>query len=119
AYLLKYDSLYGKCDAEIEVDGDDMKVDGKRVSVYQIADPEDLDWKKDGVDVVVEATGKFTSLAEADDHLTAGARKVLITAPCKDEAVPNIVMGVNDRDYDPAKYQVFSNASCTTNCLAP
>ncbi|PKL37117.1 type I glyceraldehyde-3-phosphate dehydrogenase [Candidatus Peregrinibacteria bacterium HGW-Peregrinibacteria-1] len=119
AYLLKYDSLYGKCDADIAVDGDDLRVNGKKVAVYQISNPSDLDWKRDNVDIVIEATGRFTSLAEADDHLVAGARKVLITAPCKDEAVPNIVMGVNDQDYDPAKYDVFSNASCTTNCLAP
>lgn len=119
AYLLKYDSLYGKCDADIAVDGKNLKVNGKKVAVYQIANIADIDWAKDKVDVVIEATGKFVSKSDGDKHVAAGARQCLITAPCKDLDVPTIVMGVNDADYDPSKYKVFSNASCTTNCLGP
>ncbi len=119
AYLLKYDSLYGICDAHIEVDGQNLKVNGKTVYVYQIADPREVDWGKHNVDVVIESTGKFTSKVDAQKHLQAGAKKVLITAPCKDLDIPNIVMGVNDKDYNPGDYDVVSNASCTTNCLAP
>lgn len=119
AYLLKYDSLYGKCDADISVKGENMVVNGKTVYVYRIADPAQLDWKKHDVDIVIESTGKFTAKADVEKHLKAGAKKVLITAPCKDPDVPNIVMGVNEGEYKPADYRVVSNASCTTNCLAP
>ncbi|MFC1616325.1 type I glyceraldehyde-3-phosphate dehydrogenase [Patescibacteria group bacterium] len=119
AYLLKYDSLYGKCDAQIEVDGKDLKINGNTVEVLQIKEPADIDWAGMDVDLVIESTGKFTSKVEADKHLRAGAKKILITAPCKDLEIPNIVMGVNEKDYNPADYDVFSNASCTTNCLAP
>ncbi|MBI2634632.1 type I glyceraldehyde-3-phosphate dehydrogenase [Candidatus Peregrinibacteria bacterium] len=119
AYLLKYDSLYGKCDADISVDGKDIVVNGKKVAVYQIADPAGVDWGKHKVDVVIEATGKFTAKSDGDKHVAAGAKKCLITAPCGDRDVPTIVIGVNEKDYDPAKYNVFSNASCTTNCLGP
>jgi len=119
AYLLKYDSLYGKCDADINVVGEDLEIDGKKVYVYQIKDPEDLDWAKHDIDLVIESTGKFTALTDTEKHITAGAKKVLVTAPCKDLAIPNIVMGVNQHEYDPSEYKVISNASCTTNCLAP
>ena len=119
AYLLKYDSLYGKCNADIQVDGDNLKINGKTVHVYQIKNPEELDWKQHDIDILIESTGKFTTHFDAEKHLKAGAKKVLITAPCKDEEVPNIVMGVNDGDFDSSEYNVFSNASCTTNCLAP
>lgn len=119
AYLLKYDSLYGKCNADIQVDGANLKINGKKVAVYQIKEPSELDWAKDDVDIVIESTGHFTDLENAEKHLKAGAKKVLITAPCKDEKIPNIVMGVNDADFNPAEYKVVSNASCTTNCLAP
>lgn len=119
AYLLKYDSLYGKCNADIQVDGANLKINGKKVAVYQIKEPSELDWASDDVDIVIESTGHFTDLENAEKHLTAGAKKVLITAPCKDEKIPNIVMGVNDVDFNPAEYKVVSNASCTTNCLAP
>lgn len=119
AYLLKYDSLYGKCDADISVEGENLKVNGKTVSVYQIRDINDIDWKKDDVDVVIESTGKFTDYEDVEEHLEVGAKKVLVTAPCKDMRIPNIVMGVNEKDYDPMEYKVVSNASCTTNCLAP
>lgn len=119
AYLLKYDSLYGKCDADIQLDGENLKIDGKLVYVYQIKEPSDIDWGKHDVDVVIESTGRFTSRAEVLQHLESGAKNVIITAPCKDPEVPNIVMGVNNSDYDPSKFDVISNASCTTNCLAP
>lgn len=119
AYLLKYDSLYGKLNADVSTEGQNLKVNGKTVYVYQVADPAKIEWKKHDVDVVIESTGKFTEKVDVEKHIVAGAKKVLITAPCKDEEVPNIVMGVNEKDYDPSKYQVFSNASCTTNCLAP
>ncbi len=119
AYLLKYDSLYGKCNADIKVVNGNLSVDGKEIAVYQIKNPEDVDWKKHDVDIVIESTGNFTSMEDAERHLRAGAKKVLITAPCKEESIPNIVMGVNEKDYDPKKYNVISNASCTTNCLAP
>jgi len=119
AYLLKYDSLYGKCNADIQVDGANLKINGKKVAVYQIKEPSELDWAKDDIDIVIESTGHFTDLENAEKHLKAGAKKVLITAPCKDEKIPNIVMGVNDVDFNPDEYKVVSNASCTTNCLAP
>jgi glyceraldehyde 3-phosphate dehydrogenase len=119
AYLLKYDSLYGKCNADISVDGKDLVVNGKKTAVYQIRDPKDLDWKKHKVDIVIEATGKFTEMEDVQKHLHAGAKRVLVTAPCKDENIPNIVMGVNDEEVDLDKFKVVSNASCTTNCLAP
>ncbi len=119
AHLLKYDSLYGKCNAEISVKGKDMIVNGKTVYVYQIDDPSKLNWKKHKIDILIESTGKFTAMEDVEKHLTAGAKKVLVTAPCKDPAIPNIVMGVNDADYKAKNYKVISNASCTTNCLAP
>lgn len=119
AYLLKYDSLYGKCNADISVDGQNLKINGKTVYVYQIKNPEDIDWKKHDIDIVIESTGNFTTKADGDKHIKAGAKKVLITAPCSDQEVPNIVMGVNESEFDPKKYTVVSNASCTTNCLAP
>jgi glyceraldehyde 3-phosphate dehydrogenase (phosphorylating) len=119
AHLLKHDSLYGKCDADIQVDGENMKVNGKTVHVYQIKDPADLDWGKHDIDVVIESTGKFTMRADVEKHIQAGAKKVLITAPCKEHDVPNVVMGVNEKEFNPADYKVVSNASCTTNCLAP
>ncbi|MEK7085558.1 MAG: type I glyceraldehyde-3-phosphate dehydrogenase [Patescibacteria group bacterium] len=119
AYLLKYDSLYGKCNADIKVDGKDLVVNGKKTAVYQIKDPKDINWKKHHVDIVVESTGKFTEMQDVKKHLDAGAKKVLVTAPCKDPNIPNIVMGVNDEEVDLDKYKVVSNASCTTNCLAP
>lgn len=119
AYLLKHDSLYGLLDADVSVDGENMKVNGKIVYVYQIKDPAELCWDKHDVDIVIESTGKFTETSDVEKHLYAGAKKVIITAPCKDPDVPNMIMGVNDKDYNPDEYKVVSNASCTTNCLAP
>lgn len=119
AYLLKYDSLYGICDADIKVDGKDLVVNGKKVYIYQEANPKDTPWGEHEIDIVIESTGKFTTMKEVEPHLEGGAKKVLITAPCKELTIPNIVMGVNEKDYNPAEYKVVSNASCTTNCLAP
>jgi len=119
AYLLKHDSLYGKCDADIKVENGNLIVDGKTIYVYQIKNPADVNWAKHDVDVVIESTGNFTTMADVDGHLKAGAKKVLITAPCKELEIPNVVMGVNEKDYDPSQFKVISNASCTTNCLAP
>ncbi|MDP2643208.1 MAG: type I glyceraldehyde-3-phosphate dehydrogenase [Candidatus Peregrinibacteria bacterium] len=119
AYLLKYDSLYGILDADIKVDGNDLVVNGKKTYVYQIKDPLDAPWAKHDIDIVIECTGNFTTMADSEKHLQAGAKKVLITAPCKEKEIPNIVIGVNEKDYNPADFKVVSNASCTTNCLAP
>lgn len=119
AYLLKHDSLYGKLDANIEAVADDcMNINGKTVKVFHERDPKNIGWAKHDVDIVIESTGKFTKYADASKHLDAGAKDVLITAPCKDPEVQTLVMGVNDHEYDPEKYRVVSNASCTTNCLA-
>ena len=119
AHLLKYDSLYGKCSKDVFVNDGNMVVDGKIVAVYQIKDPKNIDWAKHDIDVVIESTGRFTSKADASVHLASGAKNVLITAPCKDLDIPNIVMGVNDGEFNPSEHNVVSNASCTTNCLAP
>jgi len=119
AYLLKYDSLYGKCHADIRVEDGNMVINGKTVYVYQIKEPEDLDWGQHDVDVVIECTGRFTTKVDAERHIKAGAKKVLITAPCKDKDVNNIVMGVNHHSCPAGECTVVSNASCTTNCLAP
>jgi glyceraldehyde 3-phosphate dehydrogenase len=117
AHLLKYDSVHGRFEAEIGFEGDQLIVDGERVRVYASAKPELLPWKDLGVDVVVEATGRFTTLEEGNLHIQAGARKVVITAPASG-GVPTIVLGVND-DTLTGNETVVSNASCTTNCLAP
>ncbi len=119
AHLLKYDSLYGKCEAEIYVENENLFVNGKEIKIFRQKDVANIDWGACGVDVVVECTGKYTTYEKAEAHLKSGAKKVLVTAPCKDERVRTIVMGINDKDHDPADYDVFSNASCTTNCLAP
>lgn len=119
AYLLKYDSLYGTLKNDIQAKDGNLYVDGKEIKVYQIRDPKDIGWAENNVDIVIEATGHFTSFEDASKHLQAGAKDVVITAPCKDDQVQTLVMGVNDKEYDPAKYRVVSNASCTTNCLAP
>lgn len=119
AYLLKYDSLYGKLPNDVQAKDGSLYVDGKEIKVYQIRDPKDVDWTQNNVDIVIEATGHFTTYEDASKHLQAGVKDVVITAPCKDPQVQTLVMGVNDKEYDPAKYRVVSNASCTTNCLAP
>jgi glyceraldehyde 3-phosphate dehydrogenase len=118
AHLLKYDSVLGNLDRAIEAKGDAIEVDGDQFKVLSIKDPAQLPWKDLGVDVVFECTGKFTSRDDAAKHLAAGAKKVIITAPATKPDV-TIVLGVNDRTYDKSKHHIISNASCTTNCLAP
>lgn len=118
AYLLKYDSVHGIYDKKVEAKGNSIFVDGKEIQIIAEKEPEKLPWGKMGVDVVIESTGRFTDKAGASKHLTAGAKKVLISAPSKDPDV-TIVMGVNEKTYDKNKHNIISNASCTTNCLAP
>jgi len=118
AHLLKYDSNYGGFPGTVEVDGDDLLVDGKRLLVFAERDPEALPWGDLGVDIVLESTGIFRTGPTAAKHIRAGAKKVIISAPAKEEDI-TIVLGVNENEYDPAKDNIISNASCTTNCLAP
>lgn len=118
AHLLKYDSIHGRVYDEVRVDGDSIVVDGRTVKVLSDRDPANLPWGELGVDLVIESTGFFTDANAAHAHIDAGAKKVLITAPAKNEDI-TIVMGVNDDQYDPAKHHIVSNASCTTNCLVP
>ncbi len=117
-HLLKYDSIYGRYNGSVTVDGTTMTVDGKSMKVLAERDPANLPWKDLNVDIVLESTGLFTQRDKAAQHLTAGAQKVIISAPAKQEDI-TIVMGINHNDYDPAKHHVLSNASCTTNCLVP
>jgi glyceraldehyde 3-phosphate dehydrogenase len=118
AHLLKYDSILGNLKADISATGDTITVDGDKFQVLAQKDPAALPWKDLGVDVVFESTGRFTDRDSAAKHITAGAKRVVITAPAK-KPDATFVMGVNNETYDPAKHHVISNASCTTNCLAP
>ena len=118
AYLLKYDSNYGKFPGEISFDDDNLIVDGEKVQATSIRNPEELPWGDMGVDVVIESTGHFTNREGASKHLQAGAKKVIITAPAKDPDW-NVVLGVNEDTYDPETHNIIDNASCTTNSLAP
>ncbi|NHM32355.1 type I glyceraldehyde-3-phosphate dehydrogenase [Neobacillus terrae] len=118
AHLLKYDSVHGTLQDDVKVDGDYLVVGGHKVKVVAERDPAQLPWGELGVEVVVESTGRFTKRADAAKHLEAGAKKVIISAPASDEDI-TIVMGVNEDKYDAASHNVISNASCTTNCLAP
>jgi glyceraldehyde 3-phosphate dehydrogenase len=118
AHLLKYDSVLGNLHAKVEVSGDGISVDGDNFKVLSMRDPAQLPWKDLGVDVVFESTGLFTGRDDAAKHLTAGAKRVVITAPAKSPDL-TVVLGVNEEKYDPAKHHIISNASCTTNCLAP
>ena len=118
AHLLKYDSILGNLNATITSTGDRITVDGDEFQVLAQKDPAQLPWKDLGVDVVFEGTGRFTKKEDAAKHIQAGAKRVIITAPAKGPDV-TVVMGVNHQTYDPAKHQIISNASCTTNCLAP
>lgn len=118
AHLFKYDSLHGILPNSVEIDGNTMLVDGKSIAILSERNPLDLPWSKLGVDIVIESTGRFTKRAAATQHLTAGAKKVVISAPAKNEDI-TIVMGVNDDQYQPQEHHIISNASCTTNCLAP
>ena len=118
AHLLKYDSVHGIFPGEVSVDGDSIIVNGKPIKVLAIRNPAELPWKDLKVDIVLESTGLFTSKDKASLHLTAGAKKVIISAPATDPDI-TIVLGVNDKEYDKSKHHIISNASCTTNCLAP
>jgi glyceraldehyde 3-phosphate dehydrogenase (phosphorylating) len=118
AHLLKYDSILGNLPDEVKAEGDVIHVAGRQVKVLAIKDPAQLPWKDLGAEYVIESTGLFTDAAKAKAHITAGAKKVIISAPAKGEDL-TIVMGVNDDKYDPKAHHVISNASCTTNCLAP
>ncbi|MBK9241875.1 MAG: type I glyceraldehyde-3-phosphate dehydrogenase [Acidobacteria bacterium] len=118
AHLLKYDSILGNLKANISASSDGITVDGDAFKVLALKDPAALPWKDLGVDVVFEGTGRFTNREDAAKHLTAGAKRVIITAPAKKPDV-TVVMGVNHESYDPATHHIISNASCTTNCLAP
>ncbi len=117
-HLLKYDSVHGIFDADVKVTDNAIVVNGKEIKVSKVTDPAQLPWKELGVQVAVESTGRFTKRADAAKHLEAGAKKVIISAPAKEEDI-TIVLGVNEDKYDPANHHVISNASCTTNCLAP
>jgi glyceraldehyde 3-phosphate dehydrogenase len=118
AHLLKYDSVHGRLDGEVRLDGDAISVDGKAFACLSERDPAQLPWKKLGVEIVAECTGIFSARADCAKHISAGARKVVISQPSKDADV-TVVIGVNSGAYDPAKHDVISTASCTTNCLAP
>jgi glyceraldehyde 3-phosphate dehydrogenase len=118
AHLLKHDSNFGRFPGEVSADGDHIAVDAARITVLAERDPQRLPWADLGVDIVVESTGLFTDAVRARSHIDAGARKVIITAPAKNEDI-TLCMGVNHTAYNPAEHHVVSNASCTTNCLAP
>lgn len=118
AHLFKYDSCFGRFNGVVEAKENSLVVNGREIRVYNERDPRNLPWKEIGVDIVIESTGQFTKREKALYHIEAGAKKVVITAPATDEDV-TVVMGVNEKDYDPANHNIISNASCTTNCLAP
>jgi glyceraldehyde 3-phosphate dehydrogenase len=118
AHLLKYDSVLGNLKGDVKASGDGISVDGDDFKVLSVKDPAQLPWKDLGVDVVFESTGLFTNREGAAKHIAAGAKKVIITAPAKGPDI-TVVLGVNEEKYDPSKHQIISNASCTTNCLAP
>ncbi len=118
AHLLKYDSILGPLPESVKVDGDGIVIGGKRIAIFATKDPAEIDWNSVGAQVVVESTGRFTDAKEAVKHLRGSVKKVIISAPASNEDV-TIVLGVNDNMYDAAKHNIISNASCTTNCLAP
>ena len=118
AHLLKYDSVLGPLAADVKAEGDSISINGKKLRVFAIKDPAELDWNSLGAEIVIESTGKFTDATQASKHLRGTVKKVIISAPAKNEDI-TIVLGVNDSAYDPAKHNIISNASCTTNCLAP
>jgi len=117
-HLLKYDSVHGTLKDRIEVDGETIKLAGQKIDFLAERNPKNLPWKRMGVDLVIESTGRFTDRQAAAQHLEAGAKKVVISAPATNEDI-TVVMGVNENMYDPDRHQIISNASCTTNCLAP
>lgn len=118
AHLLKYDSILGVLPNEVKVEGDSISVDGKKIRIFATKDPAEIDWPSLGVQIVVESTGRFTDANEAKKHMRGSVKKVIISAPASHEDV-TLVLGVNDSAYDPSKDNIVSNASCTTNCLAP
>jgi glyceraldehyde 3-phosphate dehydrogenase len=118
AHLIKYDSILGRINQEVTFDDNSLTVGGKKIRVFAEKDPAALPWGSVGADIVIESTGRFTKASDAGKHLLGGAKKVVISAPATDEDV-TLVLGVNDSAYDPAKHNIISNASCTTNCLAP
>jgi len=118
AHLLKYDSILGNLSRQIEAEADAIRVDGRRIQVFQVRNPAEIDWPALGVQVVLECTGLFTHGADARKHLRGSVKKVVISAPAS-EVDATLVLGVNERVYDPGRHHVVSNASCTTNCLAP
>ncbi len=118
AHLLRYDSVLGPLHEEVKADADSIEVAGKKIKVFAVKDPAQLDWASVGAQIVVESTGKFTEAKDAAKHLRGPVKKVIISAPAKQEDI-TIVLGVNDNAYDPARHNIVSNASCTTNCLAP
>jgi glyceraldehyde 3-phosphate dehydrogenase len=118
AHLFKYDSVQGIDPHDVQGKEGQLLIDGKSIQVLSVRDPEELPWKKLGIDVVIESTGFFTKREGASKHLSAGAKKVIISAPATDPDV-TVVLGVNEKEYDPKQHQIVSNASCTTNCLAP
>ncbi|HRG48714.1 MAG: type I glyceraldehyde-3-phosphate dehydrogenase [Leptospiraceae bacterium] len=119
AYLFKYDSTHGKFKGTVEHDAENIIINGKKIRCLAEKEPEKLPWKAMGVEYVIESTGRFTDKEGAGKHLTAGAKKVIISAPAKDKDIPTYVLGVNESKYNPATEHIVSNASCTTNCLAP
>ena len=118
AHLIKYDSILGRINQEVTFDDNSLTIGGKKIRVFAEKDPAALPWGSVGAEIVIESTGRFTSAKDAGKHLVGGAKKVVISAPATDEDV-TLVLGVNDSAYDPAKHNIISNASCTTNCLAP
>lgn len=119
AHLLKYDSINGRLDAEVTFDETQIIVNGKAIKVFEEKDPANLPWGDLGVDIVIESTGRFTKSEDANKHVIAGAKKVVVSAPATGADVATLVLGVNEGTYDPAIHTIISNASCTTNCLAP
>jgi glyceraldehyde 3-phosphate dehydrogenase len=118
AHLLTYDSIHGKFQADVQYGPDSLTVNGKQIQILAIKDPKALPWKNNQIDFVIESTGRFTDRQGASQHLTAGASRVIISAPAKDPDI-TIVLGVNESTYNPQQHAIISNASCTTNCLAP
>ncbi len=118
AHLLKYDSILGPLHGDVKLEADAIVVNGKRIKIFAVKDPAEIDWSSVGAEVVVESTGRFTDAKDAAKHLRGSVKKVIISAPAKNEDI-TIVLGVNDSAYDPKKHNIISNASCTTNCLAP
>ena len=118
AHLLKYDSILGPIHGTVSIEGDSIVVNGKPIKIFAIKDPAAIDWSSVGAEIVIESTGHFTDAKDAAKHLRGTVKKVIISAPAKNEDI-TIVLGVNEKSYDPAKHNIISNASCTTNCLAP